>query len=150
MADARILVQHLAEAWHSYQGKCEAATQCGQEQPGHNDADFWGVSIMQALESEGDAELMWECTMEIWRTMESNNDSRVGLFAASIVEDLIDSFGPQVIDRIESKAKEDPEFRKMLLGVWPPSDEDRPDWQRIVKLVEDLGPMQSFKDAKKT
>lgn len=148
MANARSLVAHLADAWHAYQEKCEAAKRRGDKEPDHEDADFWAVDVLQGLRSDGDADLMWECAMEIWRTMDRANEARVGLFAASVIEDLIDSYGPQVIDRIEARALADPEFRKMLLGVWPPADEDRPDWQRIVKLVEDLGPVQSFKDTK--
>lgn len=148
MADAQILIRYLADAWHAYHLKCEAANARGEREPDENDPDFWATHIMQMLPGDGDPMLMWECAVEIWHTMDRENASRTGLYAASIMEDLIDDFGLALVDRIEAKAKEDPEFRKMLLGVWPPTDESRPDWQRIVKLVEDLGPMQSFKDRK--
>ena len=42
----------------------------------------------------------------------------MGYLAAGPLEDLLSYHGRTVIDDIEALAKEDPEFRKCLAGVW--------------------------------
>lgn len=140
------LIRGLADAWHSYRDKVEAAQRSQSQEPGGNDADFWAVEMLDTLSgSEPDVDLMWECLLEIWRTMDKSNEERIGMFAAGPIEDLIDCHGSQVIDRLEAMAQQEPAFKKMLLGVWPPSDEDRPDWQRLKALLQDVGSVQSFR-----
>lgn len=143
------LIRGLASAWHEYQDRYQTAQSLGCNAPGSEDPEFWAVEMLLTLPgSDPDADLMWECVIEIWRRMDKSDGERIGMFAAGPVEDLIDCHGPRVIDRVEAKAKEDPDFKTMLLGVWPPTDEDRSDWQRLAKLLGDLGPVQSFRNRK--
>ncbi len=146
------IIREIARAWHDYQDEVARLDRTpGTSRDAYlNLEGHWASGILDALKSsDPDPDLMWQCVLEIWNQTDKGDEGRVGAVAAGPMENLIDAHGPHVIDRIEAKAKEDPEFRRMLLGVWPPVDEDRADWQRIVKLVEDLGPVQSFKDRKK-
>ena len=45
-------------------------------------------------------------------------DEQRALFAAGPLENLLAWHGPQVIDRVEAKARKDPAFRSLLGGVW--------------------------------
>jgi hypothetical protein len=61
-------------------------------------------------------EIAWPVIQEIYRIDAS--DAMLAYLAAGPVEDLLVHHGGEFIDRIESLAKSDPVFRKMLGAVW--------------------------------
>lgn len=141
--------KEIAAAWHRRQDRFESVEGDFTRRPDEEDPDYdLAAELDRLLDIEGHADLAWEVINAIWATMDPGNPGRIELFAASLMEDLVRNHGPHVIDRLEVKAREDSIFRRMLRGMWPPRDESRPDWLRIVKLLEDLGPMQSFKGFK--
>lgn len=77
-----------------------------------------------------DAEDAWITIIEVLSLTPS--DEVLSVLAAGPLEDLIAYCGPQFIDRIEIKARQDADFRKLLNGVWqnrtPPEI-----WARIEK-----------------
>jgi hypothetical protein len=136
----------IAAGWHRREDCFEAVGYDLSKLPDEEDPDFdCAMELDRYLGTDGDAELAWAILEEIWRTMDAENQRRVCVFAAGPMEDLVREHGPKVIGHIESKARQDPKFKRMLFGVWPPHDEERPDWRQFVKLLEDLGPVQSFR-----
>ena len=57
------------------------------------------------------------------------------VFAAGPVEDLLAHHGPEIIERIEEKARKDPSFAHVLGGVWQNSMTESI-WERV-KIVRD-------------
>ncbi|MEW8333874.1 MAG: DUF6869 domain-containing protein [Candidatus Thiodiazotropha sp.] len=54
----------------------------------------------------------------------------IGVLAAGPLEDLIENAGPEVIDKVEILARQNPSFRHLLGGVW---ESGKPEvWKRIL------------------
>ena len=53
----------------------------------------------------------------------------LSLLAAGPLEDLIDDYGPEFIERIETESRRNPSFRRLLGGVWQSSTPEI--WARI-------------------
>lgn len=63
-----------------------------------------------------------DCWLAILAILSRNPPEPViGVLAAGALEDLIDDYGPQFIDRIELEARRNPAFRHLLGGVWESS-----------------------------
>ena len=92
---------------------------------------FWAVERFMIPESPETAEECWAC---ILRVLEKRPPEKVlGALAAGPLEDLSHHHGPQFIDRIEFEAQHDPDFRRLLGGVWESSTEEV--WARVDKAV---------------
>jgi hypothetical protein len=92
---------------------------------------FWAAERLMIPETLEDAEECWAC---ILRVLEKKPPEEVlEILSAGPLEDLIHGHGPQFIDRIEFEAKHDPDFRRLLAGVWESSTEEV--WARVDKAV---------------
>lgn len=95
---------------------------------GENDPRFWAIDAFSRLNDE-DPELCWKAILEILRRKPGNKV--LGVLAAGPLEDLIGYHGPGFIDRIETEARTNPDFRYLLGGVWESSSADV--WKRVVR-----------------
>jgi hypothetical protein len=82
---------------------------------GEREDNFWAFQAFDDI-SRSDPELCWELILQTLHT--PHTDSVKEILAAGPLEDLLARFGPQFIDRVEAKVKEDPEFKDLLGGVW--------------------------------
>ncbi|MGL4576272.1 MAG: DUF6869 domain-containing protein [Burkholderiaceae bacterium] len=88
---------------------------------------WWAVGRSHLPNDETDPEEAWRF---ILRVLSKNPNDRVyGILAAGSLEDLINYFGPQFIDRIEKEAAASASFRELLGGVWESSTPEI--WKRI-------------------
>jgi hypothetical protein len=69
----------------------------------------------------------WTLILELLKAPLATN--AFGALAAGPLEDLIEYHGPEVIDRIELEARDNPEFRRLLGGVWQSSTPEV--WARV-------------------
>ncbi len=93
--------------------------------------EFWAVMKLDDF-SMLEPETAWGLILDLLR--ESLNDNALGCLAAGPLETLIDGHGPLFIDRIETRARHDPKFRRLLGGVWQSSTPDV--WSRVEKSRE--------------
>ena len=71
-----------------------------------------------------------------WRICSEVPDYQLmGYLAAGPLEDLLSYHGERVIGDVEALAKEDPEFRKCLAGVWQNDMEDEM-YARVQKAAD--------------
>ncbi len=119
-------LENLCETYLAYQTEYVAKDGKGMDR--HE--GFWAVQkLMVGLSDAADPEDAWKAILLI--LAKAPPDRVLSALAAGPLEDLIDSAGPQVIDRIELTARQSPEFRSLLSGVW---ESGAPDvWARIVK-----------------
>lgn len=102
-----------------------------QQQPvprQQDDGPHWAVQRFFDLEQDH-PELCWQAILQILHRRPG--DKVLGLLAAGPLEDLIDSHGPAYIDRIEAEAGGNPEFRRLLAGVWESSTAEV--WHRVLR-----------------
>ncbi|AUD77727.1 hypothetical protein CW740_00140 [Kangiella profundi] len=88
----------------------------------------WSVNKFFELENEH-PELCWKIILEILHREPSQKVKE--MLAAGPLEDLIDLHGEEYIEVIEEEAKINPEFRKLLRGVWESSTPEI--WNRVLK-----------------
>lgn len=86
-----------------------------QEIKGERKANFWAFESFENI-SRSDPELCWELILQTLHA--THADSVKAVLAAGPLENLLACFGPQFIDRVETKAKDDPDFKDLLSGVW--------------------------------
>ena len=98
-----------------------------RELNGEREGNFWASQSFGEI-SRTDPELCWELILQTLHTPHA--DSVTAVLAAGPLEDLLARFGPQFIERVETKAKEDPEFKDLLGGVWRNSMSDDI-WARV-------------------
>jgi len=99
----------LVDAWvKDWQTKNDSDKNC---------ASGWANEFLfDCLNMKNKPERVWEFILEVYKR---ELDERVtSVLAAGPVEDLLVHFGPQYIDRVETLAKEDPNFNYLLGGVW--------------------------------
>jgi hypothetical protein len=91
---------------------------------------WWAIERTQLPETLERAEEVWEFLLEALSL--SPPDKVIGMLGAGPMEDLLDDWGPEFIDRIEAEAARSAAFRKMLGRVWesgPPAV-----WARVQSL----------------
>ena len=88
---------------------------------------FWAAQRFMLPGDTASAEDCWLAILEILSRKPS--DTVIAVLAAGPLEDLIDSSGPDFIERIEVQARRDPAFRHLLGGVWRSSTPSI--WARI-------------------
>ena len=97
----------LAAAW--------AALQHAQRNSTEDNDLFWSFSCLNDLIREHPEEA-WQVILKIW--LLDSSQCIMQTLSAGPVEDLLAEHGEDMIANIESEAKRDPSFAKMLGGVW--------------------------------
>ena len=100
-----------------------------------NDRDdhplFWAVEkFMELIHMDEASEEYFEAILEVLRR--NPGDKVLAVLAAGPLEDLINHHGPQYIDRIEAESKTNPQFRRLLGGVWEGSTPEI--WARVERV----------------
>jgi len=112
-------LKKLAEAWISH------AKEIAEEKDTDTYAWAWDEEFDLKYENP---KSLWELIQEIHARDE--NASVAEVLAAGPLEDLLSMHGPDFIDSIETKAKQDPSFAFLLGGVWKSSINDKV-WERV-------------------
>jgi hypothetical protein len=86
------------------------------DQVRQSDPHWWAIERFQNLQSVERAEDAWTAILEI--LSRNPPPDTLGILGAGALDDLIDSWGPSMIDRIERKAAANPSFRSLLSRVW--------------------------------
>jgi hypothetical protein len=77
--------------------------------------EFWAAEKLDQL-AHHEPDTAWLLILELLR--QQLPDNAFANLAAGPLEDLLQYHGAVMIDRIEAEAKCDPEFRRLLGGVW--------------------------------
>jgi hypothetical protein len=93
----------------------------------HYDELFWSVEMLYNLVA-GHPELAFAAILSILKADQSNTTYEN--LSAGPLENLLSSHGQAVIDRIEKEAATNPNFRRLLGGVWKNGIDDAI-WQRV-------------------
>src|SRR5579864_5533744 len=99
---------HIAEAW------IEEMRLPDEDQ----DAPSGSLSAFGILYDfvQSDPEKAWRIIQILWRL--DSSDEMLANIAAGPVEDILAKHGPKFIDRVETVARQEPIFKKMLGAVW--------------------------------
>ncbi len=81
---------------------------------------WWAVDRFFMISSPAEAEDAWQVILTI--VSRTDAEQVLGVLAAGPLEDLIGGWGSQLIERIESEASRNPQFRDVLRGVWEGGD----------------------------
>lgn len=84
---------------------------------------------------QNDPELAWALILAVLDL--TNNDYVLDNLSAGPLEDLLSIHGVVFIDRVEVRAKTDPDFKLLLSGVWKGGRMSDEVWMRIEKAVSD-------------
>lgn len=89
---------------------------------------FWTFDLL-ADAAEKDPELCWRLIEAV--VARDSDEQVLAALAAGPMEDLLARHGPAFIERVESRAAQNPLFRHLLAGVW--RNEIAQDiWDRVV------------------
>ena len=91
---------------------------------GREDADFWAFNELADLIRD-DSDGAWQIVVEVLAC--ASDDETLGYVAAGALEDLICAHPHAMIDRVETRARQDTRFRKAVRRVWG--------WTRIPKDI---------------
>lgn len=90
------------------------------QETGRGSAEFekheWAVSKVVMWGVTDQSELLWRFITAAYKRDLSDDVS--GMLAAGPIEDLLSTFGPAYITRVEELAAKDDRFRSILCGVW--------------------------------
>jgi uncharacterized protein DUF6869 len=99
-------LDELAQRWISYQ----------RSQPrGGNDSNRTPSEVLLDMVLD-EPDRAWEVIVKIHEG--DPEGSVAGILAAGPLEDLLASHGAHVVDRVVTRARQDPRFREVLRGVW--------------------------------
>jgi hypothetical protein len=120
-------VKRLAEAWSQAQLAYEA---------GEITENQWkAIFAVHRLADRDEPDLLWQFVLEVLRTSPPVQVQEI--LAAGPLEDLIQDFGSEMIDRIASEAAVNSIFASLLPRVWIPRADD-PVTQRYIELGCDI------------
>jgi len=85
----------------------------------YND-NFWAIEEFIDLPDKN-PELLWTLIQDIINV--ENDEALLAKLAAGAIEDLMCSYGEEIIERVEKEAKENKIFKKCLQGVWLKSND---------------------------
>ena len=91
---------------------------------------WWAVERFMHFPDLGHAEDAWIAILEI--VARKPPAQVISMLAAGPLEDLINKWGASFIERIELKARQEPDFRHVLGGVWQCRSPEV--WARISRL----------------
>lgn len=98
------------------------------------DDDFWAWQRVKDVVQGPDAERAWGLTVAVVRSAPDHRLEHVG---AGPVEELVETHGPALLDRIEAEAGRDPRFREALASIWLTADDFAP--EVIARLQDAAG-----------
>jgi hypothetical protein len=78
-------------------------------------------------------EIAWLIIKKVLK--KDSSKKMMSLLAAGELESLLATHGNQFIDRVEEEAKKNPDFAKLLGGVWQNNISDE-NWKRIEKVCD--------------
>lgn len=93
----------------------------------NSDPNFWAFEALNNLCSE-QPEICWKVILAI--LARTSLDRVLANLAAGPLEDLLAQHGPEYIEIIETQARRDSDFRKLLGGVWQNSMTEEI-WSRV-------------------
>ena len=97
----------------------------------------YGWACMEPVDDARDnPERAWHCILQALKSPACAD--HYGVLAAGPLEDLLSWHGSAFIDRVEARAKEDPEFATLLGGVWRFEMTDEI-WERVQKVWDRRG-----------
>jgi hypothetical protein len=99
-------IRSLSEAWMEYQLHSRERV---------SEATFWAWQRLDDL-VRCEPEEAWKVIEAIRQA--NGSDRILGILAAGPLEDLLAKHGDQFIDRVETLARRDKQFRKLLGAVW--------------------------------
>lgn len=76
---------------------------------------FWAFTAINELVFQ-DPERLWLLTREM--IQRTTDEEALAYIAAGPLEDILAYHGNEFIERVETQARRDPNFRKALCGVW--------------------------------
>ena len=79
------------------------------------DTNFWAFNELADLMRD-DPDEAWQITVEL--VTRASDEEALGYVAAGALEDLICAHPDAMIDRVESRARQDARFRKAIARVW--------------------------------
>jgi len=79
------------------------------------DEDFWAFGEISQIVRSGDLDKAWNITLLLLRKA---TDEALGYIAAGPLEDIIDGYGDEALDRLEEVFDKDPRLQFALSGVW--------------------------------
>src|ERR1700727_2814247 len=97
-------------------------------------ASAWATDTYDFLYE--DPETLWLLILAVHRKDQSPRVQE--LLSAGMVEDLLSMHGDKFIDRIETEARTDPSFAKLLGGVWKRQMSDQL-WERVQAVWDSRG-----------
>lgn len=97
---------------------------------------WWAIERFMDLRDLQEAEEAWTTLLQV--LMRRPTERVLSLLAAGPLEDLIQYWGPNFIERIERAAWESTDFRALLNGVWESSTPDI--WARVQKAASGYRP----------
>ena len=115
--------EKLINAWF-------VAHKAGTETPIYEE-NWWAIETIINLREEN-PELLWELILQ---AIEMEKDEKLlSNLAAGPIEDLMCSYGEQVIDRVEKEAKSNSSFKNCIKDVWLDYN-DTPIYKRFYKAA---------------
>jgi len=82
----------------------------------NRDEDFWAWQEVHRILESGDFGLAWEITLLLLR--KAQTDDALGYVAAGPLEDIVDGYGDQALDRVEEACDKDSRLQFALSGIW--------------------------------
>lgn len=79
------------------------------------DEDFWAWEKVSEIVRSGDLHKAWNITLLL---LQKASDEARGYIAAGPLEDIIDGYGEEALDRVEEAFDKDPRLQLALSGVW--------------------------------
>ena len=80
------------------------------------DEDFWAWQEVDRIVRNGDLGLAWEITLLLLK--KAPTDDALGYVAAGPLEDVVDGYGDQALDRVEEACDKDSRLQFALSGIW--------------------------------
>jgi hypothetical protein len=80
-----------------------------------SDDDFWAWQRVDEIVRGGDLDRAWEITLLL---LTKAPDNVLGYIAAGPLEDFIDGYAAQGLDRAEQACHENPRLQYALSGIW--------------------------------
>lgn len=126
--DLNNLVEAYIRLWTEPQ-KDESTSQTSERKPIVAYADSWADELINELTSEN-PDVAWKFIQRV--VSKTENSYVLEILAAGPLEGLLSAHGEYVIERVESEAANNPQFRSVLALVWQNLMADSI-WERVKK-----------------